>query len=269
MDSPPPTRTVLVTGASAGIGQAFARVFAAHGFDLVLTARREDRLRTLADELTAGHGVAARVMPADLSDPAAPARLQADLDAANVTVDALVNNAGFGLPGKFASTTWDDQSRFIQLMVTSYAELAHRFLPGMIARGYGRVINVSSVSGLVPGTPGHTLYAAAKAFLIRFSQSLALETRRDGVHVTAVCPGFTRSEFHDVNGTRPMMSRMPSWVWLDADAVARQGFDAVMAGSPVLVNGALYKVIVLLARWLPESLVMRVALAQSRRFRKQ
>lgn len=261
-------RTVLVTGASAGIGAAFARVFAAHGFDLVLTARREDRLRSLADEITARHGISARVVAADLYDPAAPARLQQDLERAGVTVDALVNNAGFGLPGKYADTTWDQQAAFIQLMVTSYAELVHRFLPGMVARRYGRVVNVASVAGLVPGTPGHTLYAASKAFLIKFSQALALENRSKNVHVTAVCPGFTLTEFHDVNQTRDVMNRMPKWVWLDAARVAKEGFDGVMAGKPVVVNGAFYKSLVFLARHLPQGLVFRANLRQSRRYRR-
>ena len=153
-------------------------------------------------------------------------------------------------------------------MVTAYAELVHRFLPGMVARRYGRIVNVASVAGLVPGTPGHTLYAASKAFLIKFSQSLALETRSKNVHVTAVCPGFTLTEFHDVNQTREMMDRMPKWVWLDADRVAREGFDGVMAGKPVVVNGALYKSLVFLARHLPQGLVFRATLEQSRRYRK-
>ncbi len=261
-------RTALVTGASAGIGASFARVLAAHDFDLVLTARREDRLRALAGEITDRHGVAVRVVAADLAEPGAPARLQAEIDQAGLAVDLLVNNAGFGLPGKYAETTWADQAAFIQLMVTSYAELVHRFLPGMVARRYGRIVNVASVAGLVPGTPGHTLYAASKAFLIKFSQALALENRSKNVHVTALCPGFTRTEFHDANHTREVMDRMPKWVWLDADRVAREGYDGVMAGRPVVVNGALYKSLVFLARHLPQGLVFRANLRQSRRYRK-
>lgn len=259
---------MLVTGASAGIGLAFARVFAAHGFDLVLTARREKRLQHVADELTANHGVAARVVAADLEDPAAPAFLVERVAADGVTIDALVNNAGYGLPGKYAETSWEAQSRFIQIMVTAYAELAHRLLPGMIARQYGRIINVSSVAGLVPGTPGHTLYAASKAFLVKFSQSLALETRRHGVHVTVLCPGFTYTEFHDVNHTRPLVAEhVPRSMWLEADDVARQGFEGVMAGRLQVVPGFRYRTLVTLTRLLPESLVIKATLRQSRRFR--
>ena len=269
MTSTAPRRTALVTGASAGLGAAFARVLAAEGFDLVLTARREDRLRALADEVTDRHGIAVRVLPADLEDPAAPARLVDALAAAGVTVDVLVNNAGYGLPGKYVNTTWAQQARFLQIMVTAYAELTHRLLPGMVERKYGRIINVASVAGLVPGTPGHTLYAASKAFLVRFSQSLALENTRDGVHATAVCPGFTYTEFHDANRTREMVSKgVPKWAWLQADRVAREGVEAAMTGRPVVVSGAVYKMLVLLVRYLPERLVFRGTLAQSRKFRK-
>jgi len=270
MTSASPRRTVLVTGASAGIGLAFARVFAANGFDLVLTARREERLRGVADELTARHQVAARVVADDLEDPAAPARIVDGLAADGVAIDALVNNAGYGLPGKYAETNWEAQARFIQIMVTAYAELAHRLLPGMIERRYGRIVNVASVAGLVPGTPGHTLYAASKAFLIKFSQSLALETLRRGVHVTALCPGFTYTEFHDVNNTRPIVAtRVPRSMWLDADEVARQGFEGVMAGRMQVVPGFRYRALVTMTRLLPESLVIKATLRQSRRFRAQ
>lgn len=263
------TRTALITGASAGIGLAFARVFAEHGFDLVLTARRQDRLQAIASDLTRQHGIGVRTIAADLADPSAPKRLADELGQAGVAIDALINNAGYGLPGRYANTTWDDQARFIQVMMTAYAELAHRFLPPMIERGYGRIVNVASVAGLVPGSPGHTLYGASKAFLIKFSQSLALETRRHNVHVTALCPGFTYSEFHDVNGTREMVSQMPRWMWLDADTVAREGYDAVMRGRYVHVNGVVYRALVFLVRHLPESWVLRATLSQSRKFRRQ
>ncbi len=262
-------RTALITGASAGLGVAFARVFAANGFHLVLTARRDDRLRALAGELRQQHGIDVRTITADLADPAAPKRLFDELTTAGVTIDALVNNAGYGLPGRYVSTRWDEQARFVQVMVTAVCELAHRFLPPMIDRAYGRIINVASVAGIVPGSPGHTLYGASKAFLIKFSQALALETRRHGVNVTAVCPGFTYSEFHDVNATREMVSQMPRWMWMDADTVARQGFDAVMNGRFVYVNGRVNRTIVFLVRHLPESWVLRAVLSQSRKFRKQ
>lgn len=269
MDQPGPRRTALITGASAGIGLSFARVFAEHGFDLVLTARREDRLRTIAADLAQQYGVSVRTIVADLADPGAPKRIVGELTEAGVAIDALVNNAGYGLPGRYADTTWDDQARFIQVMMTACAELAHRVVPGMIARKYGRLINVASFAGLVPGSPGHTLYGASKAFLIKFSQSLGLETRRHNVHVTALCPGFTYSEFHDVNNTREMVSQMPRWMWLDADTVAREGYDAVMRGRFVHVTGRVYRTMLFFVRHLPESWVLRATLNQSRKFRRQ
>jgi hypothetical protein len=269
MDQTGQRRTALITGASAGIGSSFARVFAEHGFDLVLTARREDRLQAAAADLARQYGVSVRTLAADLADPEAPKRIVDELAQAGVAVDALVNNAGYGLPGRYADTTWEDQARFVQVMITAYAELAHRLVPGMLARRYGRMINVASVAGLVPGSPGHTLYGASKAFLIKFSQSLGLETRRQNVHVTALCPGFTYSEFHDVNGTREIVSQMPTWMWLDADRVAREGYDAVMKGRLVHVPGRVYRALVFGIRHLPESWVLRATLNQSRKFRKQ
>src|SRR6185503_1281633 len=191
-------RTALVTGASAGIGAELARVFAAHGFDLVLTARREDRLVALSRELEQKNNVRARVMPADLARPEAPAELLAALAADGVIVDALINNAGYAIAGMYRETPWATQRDFIQVLVTAPCELAHRLLPGMTERRYGRILNVASVAGLMPGSASHTLYGGAKAMLIKFSQSLHSEQKNTGVHVTALCPGFTHSEFHDV-----------------------------------------------------------------------
>lgn len=264
----PVPRTALITGASAGIGATFARVFAEHGFDLVLTARRLDRLDALAGELSQQHGISAMTIGADLADPSAPAAIQARVNAAGLAINALVNNAGYGLTGTFFTTTWAQQAEFIQVMVTSVAELSHRFLPGMMAHRYGRIINVASLAGLVPGTAGHTLYAASKAFLIRMSESLSLEGAPHGVHVTALCPGFTYSEFHDVNRTRDLVSTMPRWMWTDADFVARQGYDAVMRGRRVWVPGRVNRTISFMSRHMPQWLFFRLAGTQTRRYRR-
>lgn len=251
-------RTALITGASAGIGAAFAEVFAAAGFDVVLIARREDRLRALAARLQQQHQIRAEVIVSDLSDPQAPARIATELTARGVHVDALVNNAGYGVPGAYLRSSWATQGAMLQVMVTGLAELTYRLLPAMIERHYGRIINVASVAGLVPSPGGHTLYAATKSFLIKFSEALGHEVRADGVHVTAVCPGFTLTEFHDVTGTRAQMQNMPSWLWLDAHAVARDGYDAVMRGVPLIVNGRLYRVVVALVRLAPQRLIRAV-----------
>jgi short-subunit dehydrogenase len=138
----------------------------------------------------------------------------------------------------------------------------------MIERGYGRVINVASLAALVPAPAGHTLYAASKALVVKFSESLAAEVLRHGVHVTALCPGFTHSEFHDVTGTRSTMNRLPSWLWLEAAEVAREGFDAVMAGRPVHVTGRVNRTIAVGARHLPDWLVRAIGRRTAWRYRK-
>jgi short-subunit dehydrogenase len=185
-----------------------------------------------------------------------------------VHIDALVNNAGFGVPGAFLNTDWPRHAEFLQLMLTDVVELTHRLLPGMVERGYGRIINVASLAGLLPGVAGHTLYAATKMFLIRFSESLASEVAARGVHITAVCPGFTWSEFHDVSGTREIVSRMPGFMWMDAARVAREGYDAVMAGRPVYVPGRVNKTIATLGRLLPPRVVWRMNRRAASRYRR-
>ncbi len=266
--SQPVRRTALVTGASAGIGEALARVFAQHGFDLVLVARREERLQALGRDLTGAFGVDARVLVADLSDPAAPARIFEKCRAGERPVDVLINNAGYGLGGKFLDSSWEQHARFIQVMMGAVTELAWRFLPGMIDRGYGRILNVASLAGLVPGTAGHTLYAASKTYLIKFSESLALESRRHGVYVTALCPGFTHTEFHDVSGTRDLVSHLPGFMWMNADVVARDGYEAVMRGDIVRVPGRVNRTLAVLARVMPQRLVQSISKRQARKYRR-
>ena len=258
----------LITGASAGIGTAFARELAARGANLVLTARRRERLDALADELRAAHGIDVRVIACDLADPAAPAFLQEQVDAAGLEIDLLVNNAGYGVSGYFVSQAWAVQSTFLQVLVTAPTELCHRFLPAMRERGHGRIINVSSLAGHVPGSSGQTLYAGAKAYLIKLSQALTLEYAHEGVHVCALCPGFTQSEFHDVTGSRALMSKLPRWMWMDADTVARQGLDAVERGDAVFVNGRINRAIKTVFKLLPDRLALRMIGRRSRQFRK-
>jgi short-subunit dehydrogenase len=260
-------RTALVTGASAGIGAAFARVLAARGYRVVLTARRVDRLEALASELRDRYGVDADVLAADLADPAAPARLVAALQGRGLHIDVLVNNAGYGVPGRFDRPVWEIHEAFLQVMVTAVCELTHRLLPGMLERRWGRIVNIASLAGHLPAPAGHTLYGASKSFLIRFSEALSAERAADGVFTTAVCPGFTYSEFHDVTGTRAQVSRMPSCLWMDATSVAEQGYAAVMRGEPVYINGRLNRTLAWLARVLPARLVRRLVGASGSRFR--
>lgn len=257
-------RTALVTGASAGIGRELALVFASHGFDVVLVARREDRLQALAWEIQGKYGVNAHVMVADLADRAAPRHIFDEMAARHIPIDALINNAGYTVPGYFRDTKWTDQAALIQVMVTAVAELCHLFGPGMAARGYGRIVNVASLAGHLPGAAGGTLYAASKSFVIKMSESLSLEYQGKNVHITALCPGFTYSEFHDVADNRAEVSKFPKAFWMDGDVVAREAYDAVMAGVPVIINGRLNNFLALLARVLPQ---MRVRAMMARNVR--
>ncbi|NUO73069.1 MAG: SDR family oxidoreductase [Frateuria sp.] len=258
----------LVTGASAGIGAAFAQELAARGHDLVLVARRAGRLQALAAEIHERHGAHVHVMPADLADPAAPGRLVEALQCEGLVVDWLVNNAGYGVPGTFEASDWATHADFLQVLLTAPTELAWRLLPGMRARGCGRIINVASLAGHVPGSAGHTLYAASKAYLIKFSQSLALENRHLGVHVCALCPGFTYSEFHDVTGTRALVGKLPRFMWQDAGTVVREGIEAVERGEVVHVTGRVNRTIKALAKLLPDRLALRLSARESKRYRQ-
>jgi len=262
-------RLALVTGASAGIGAAFARLLAGRGYDVALTARRQARLDALAEDIRQHFGVETLTVAADLAEPEGPTKVLDHLADQGRHVDALINNAGYGLPGGYVTSRWDDQRAFIQLMTTSPCELAHRVAPGMVERGFGRLVNVASLAGLIPGSAGHTLYAASKAFLVRFSQSLHLETRGTGVHVSALCPGFTHSEFHDVNGTREMMNAsLPVWMWLSAEAVAAAGYEAAEANRAICVPGAPNKAIAAISKLVPDDWALALMASQSARFRK-
>jgi len=259
-------RLCLVTGASAGIGQAFARIFASHGYDVALTARRADRLEQLAEDIRLRYGVETLAIPADLADAAASDHLLQTLSANGREVDALVNNAGYGLGGAYAATSWDDERAFLQVLLIAVCELTHKVLPGMVERRFGRIVNVASLAGLAPGMPGATLYGATKSFLVKFSESLHLETREQGVHVSALCPGYTYTEFHDVNRTREQVSRRtPDWLWLGADEVAAAGYEAVEANRVICVPGAPNKAAAALARIVPEDWALALIAREQRR----
>ena len=262
-------RLALVTGASAGIGAAYARLLAERGYDLALSARRVERLEALAAELSARWGITALIAPADLAEPGGPQAVLDQIAAHGRVVDVLINNAGYGLTGSYARTRWADQQAFLQVMVTAPCEFAHKVLPGMVERRFGRIVNVASVAGLMPGAAGHTLYGPAKSLLIKFSQGLHLEAAPYGVHVTALCPGFTYTEFHDVNGTRAHTTAMtPRFAWLHAGPVVEAGWRAVEANRPVCVPGITYKAVCSLMKLVPDSLALAVMRAAGPRFRQ-
>lgn len=229
-------KTALITGASAGIGLAFAKEFAAKGFDVVLVARREEKLQEIAAEIKAQYGAMAYVVAADLADPESPQIIFDTLEKKGITVDALINNAGYAIDNGFLETPWETHRDFIQVLNTSLVHLCHLFASGMKQRQYGRIINIASVAAFSPQFKG-SLYGAVKSFVLDLSQAIDLELKPDNVFCTALCPGFTYSEFHDTMGVRDAVSRLPKFLWMDAQTVAQEGFEAVMAGKPVYING--------------------------------
>lgn len=252
-------RTALVTGASAGIGRDYASLLARQGFDLVITARRRDRLKSLAAELGEKFGIKVTLFTEDLSNPKAPARLADKIAKADIEIDFLVNNAGYTVPGNFVDADWQAQADLIQVMLGAPSELTHIFLPGMVSRGYGRVVNISSMAGLLPGSPGGSLYGPIKSYMVKFSQALAAEHSNSGVYFQALCPGFTLSEFHDVAGNREQMNRLPKFMWLDGPQLCSKSFDHIMENKgPVVVKGWPYKLLAMLVKILPENLAVNL-----------
>ena len=245
-----PRRKALITGASAGIGATFARQLAAQGYDLLLAARRGDRLKNLALELSRQHNVRCEILSVDLASPSAAAAVMTHLEQLNWRIDFLVNNAGLSGHSKFAASPWAPLGGEIQLMMTTLTELTHSIAPGMIERRWGRIINMSSLAALSP--PGESLlYSAIKTYVLVLSQSLDMEFKPHGVHVTALCPGFTYSEFHDVMGTRDTANHLPKILWQQPDDVVAEGIRAVMQGKPVCVPGTVNKFLAAIMRPMP------------------
>lgn len=243
---------VLITGASSGIGAALARRVARDGRAVALVARRRDRLETLAAEIRAATGVETHVFARDLSEVGAASALASDVDAAGLTVDWLVNNAGFGTMGRFDRLPLERELQEIRLNVEALVELTHRFLPGMRARDRGVVMNVSSVGAYIP-SPYMATYTATKAFVTAFSEGLMGEMRGTGVSVLCVCPGFTRTEFQD-HIDQAVAERAPAMMWMSAEDVADEAVRRATSGG-VLVSGTMNRVTTAVIRHLPRGLV--------------
>lgn len=242
----------LVTGASSGIGEAVARQLAAAGTDLVLVARNREALDALAGEL--GGPAHVEVLVADLADPAQLATVEARLADGDAPVDLLVNNAGFGVEGRFADRDIDGQVGMIEVNVVALVRLAHAAARAMRAQGRGAILDVSSVAGFIV-QDGSAVYGATKAFVTAFSEALAEELRGDGVTVTTVCPGLTHTDFHRRAGVDT--GGLPDALWQDADEVARVGLEAAAKGRGVVVSGLPNKAAVAVTRVLPRSAVSR------------
>ena len=249
--------TALVTGATAGIGLSLAQQLAGHGHDLILVARNADRLADTANGIHRQFGVTVETMPADLANRSDVDRVAARLADTSAPVEWLINNAGFGVREPFAHSDLAAEQAMLDVLVTAPMRLTHAALPGMLARGRGRVLVVSSMASFLPsGT-----YSAAKAWATVFSESLSAQYRHRGVHVTALCPGYTHTEFHeradmDVSG-------ISEWMWLNADAVAESGLLACEEGRAIAVPGLVYKGLGLLTTLLPRPVLRRVLRAGS------
>ena len=246
----------LITGGSVGIGAALADVFAAHGHDLILVSRNREKLEARGDAVRKQFGVDAVCVAEDLADPGGARRLYEAVSALGLDVHYLVNNAGVGLYGTFATTDLDAEVKMIQLNVTSVVDLTKRFLPGMIARREGRILNVASTAAFVPG-PWMSVYYATKAFLLSFSQAIDYELKPSGVTVTTLCPGPTESEFKVRAGSQ--RSRLFESFVMDAPRVARVGYDGMMKGKAVAIPGLRNKMIPVAARLAPRPLIAELS----------
>jgi short-subunit dehydrogenase len=257
LPTPSANSTCIVTGASSGIGVEIARELARRGHGVTLVARREDRLKTLADELSSKQGVRVEVVPADLTDPAARAELVAAVAERGLTVDVLVNNAGFGTTGRTSEADVERELDMIRTNVEAVVDLTTRVLPGLVERGRGGILNVASTAAFQP-LPGQAGYAATKAFVLSYSEAIAAEVKRSGVTVTALCPGPVRTEFGDAAGFSAAEMSVPEFIWVSAEEVAKAGVDALAAGRLYVVPGAANKFGAVTAAYLPRSVLLPI-----------
>jgi short-subunit dehydrogenase len=247
-----PRKTALITGASSGIGYELARIFAREGHDLVLVARNEEKLRALAAEC---QGVSARPLVKDLAQPTAPQEIFDELRQAGITVDVLVNNAGFGTYGPFVRSDLESQLDMIRVNVLALTHLSRLFLPGMILRDTGKLLNVASTAAFQPG-PLMAVYYATKAYVLSFSEALSNELRGTGVTVSALCPGPTTSDFQ--RRARMERSRLVSGRMMDARTVAEIGYQGLQKNRPIIIPGFGNKMLAFSVRLTPRGVVRRI-----------
>jgi uncharacterized protein len=258
----PDRKTALITGASFGIGLEFARIFARENYDLVLVARTADKLRQLASELEKAHGTRSLILAVDLTEPGASAYVFDQTTRADVVVDVLVNNAGFGQYGLFAESDLDQCLRQIQLNITTLTHLTRLHIPGMIERKNGGILNVASTAAFQAG-PLMAVYFATKAYVLHFSEAIANELQGTGVTVTCLCPGATTTEFHKrANATGMRLLKMGS---MDARTVAEDGYRALTAGQPVVISGFRNWLVAQSVRFAPRRMATAIARATQER----
>lgn len=249
-------KTALITGASGGIGYELAKVFARHRFDLVVVARSELKLKRLANGLRHSYNIDVEVMPKDLADPAAPDDLHAALQERSIAVDVLVNNAGFATYGFFAELELQRELQMLQLNIVTLTHLTKLFLPAMVERGEGKIMNVASTAAFQPG-PLMAGYYASKAYVLSFSEAIANELQDTGVTVTALCPGPTESDFQQ-RASMEDSKLFSNQQIMDAETVAQIGFEGMMAGKTVVIPGFKNRILSLTPRFVPRDVTTQI-----------
>ena len=246
-------KTVLITGASSGLGKDFATLFAEKGYDLVLTARRKKNLEEIKNNLTNQFRIKAFIISCDLSDLKSTEEIYNFCEDNKIQINVLVNNAGYGLTDSFEEVPLKDHIDFINVLSTSAIALTRLFLPGMIKRKFGRIINVSSVAAFAPFTNSGGMYIATKLMLLKFSEMIHNEYKNNNIFSCSVCPGFTHTEFH--NEMKEFKSSIPSFMWMESRTVVEQAYEASMSGKEIIINGWRYKILVFFMKITPKWLV--------------
>jgi short-subunit dehydrogenase len=250
----------LITGSTAGIGLDIAKELASRGHNILLTARREDRLKDITEQLILDYGVHADFIAADLSELGAPGTIFNFCNSHQYSVNILVNNAGYSINKKFHETNEDEEDKFLRVLGTGVVALTKRFIPGMLSQQSGKIMLVSSLAAFAPPATGWgALYGPVKTFVNRFGDALNLNYRSHGITSTNVCPGFTVTEFHTASGMQDAMDQVPGFMKKDSKTVAKGAVDAMMKGKSVWVPGLLNKAIAVLCNNLPTSLVIKMS----------
>jgi short-subunit dehydrogenase len=257
MALPPPSygSTILITGASSGIGADLARQLAERGYNVTLTARRRERLQELSDELQEAHDIHVDIEPSDLGDPAARKKLVGKLLSGEREVVGVCNNAGFGNLGRFLEQDLEQETNVVRLNVEAVHELTGAFLPRMVEQGTGAILNVASTAAFQP-LPGFATYAASKAFVHSFSEAVHSEVSGTGVSVTSLCPGFTKTEFEEAAGAEDAAAKLPGFTWMESADVARQAIEGMLAGRRTVVPGVINKVVSTSGRYTPRTVLL-------------
>lgn len=247
----------LITGASAGIGTAFAELLADKGFNLVLVARRIDRLEKIASKIKKNHAVEIKCFKCDLSKNSERLELLKKIDDHKYSIQTLINNAGYAVPTEFVDSSWEEQKNAIEVLVQAVVHLSHVIIKKMIKNKKGMIINIASTAAHLPESSG-SVYSPSKSFLVSYSRSLAMETKEHNIKVCAVCPGLTRTDFFSVLGTQERVERLPAFLWQNSCEVALEGWNAANSGKVVYITGLVNKILCVTLGKIPRSLAHKI-----------